>query len=405
MITTRACDLHFPRSGAGVMSGAACETTATFDTAKGDFIIHTPHAAAAKNWISQGCHAESAVILANLIDSGGTNRGPHLFWARIGTMQRNKSVAPLKGVTVGSVPTKTALASLDNAVISFDAFRVPASSLLSRYAEVDATSGAYVARLPKGCSRMEDVLISRLLTGRIVLSEYTLSVAVDLMRRSWKYVQGRELWRGKKEHGKKMAEMSNVQRAFADYGRCLAILTAFAASVREAVGCAIAEDRFDAAAAEGCCVAKFTCTSVAVDAVSAIRKTLGASALFEESRLGASSFVCYATCAAEGDNTIMELKVVGDVIRGRRPWLPCGMRPLTAAAGRAALAAYARLVATALPEGPGRDQGRAAPARHRMVARPPHDHRCVARAARRGRVVAESYERVMRPGHPTPVAF
>ena len=387
------------------MSGAACETTATFDTAKGDFIIHTPHAAAAKNWISQGCHAESAVILANLIDSGGTNRGPHLFWARIGTMQRNKSVAPLKGVTVGSVPTKTALASLDNAVISFDAFRVPASSLLSRYAEVDATSGAYVARLPKGCSRMEDVLISRLLTGRIVLSEYTLSVAVDLMRRSWKYVQGRELWRGKKEHGKKMAEMSNVQRAFADYGRCLAILTAFAASVREAVGCAIAEDRFDAAAAEGCCVAKFTCTSFAVDAVSAIRKTLGASALFEESRLGASSFVCYATCAAEGDNTIMELKVVGDVIRGRRPWLPCGMRPLTAAAGRAALAAYARLVATALWKGQAaikdgqllRDiaWSRA----HLMIidawlAQPGADASWL-----------ESYERVMRPGHPTPVAF
>lgn len=38
--------------------------------------------------------------------------------------------------------------------------------------------------------------------------------------------------------------------------------------------------------------------------------------MFANSQLGASSFVCNATCAAEGDNTIMELKVVGDLIKG-----------------------------------------------------------------------------------------
>lgn len=41
--------------------------------------------------------------------------------------------------------------------------------------------------------------------------------------------------------------------------------------------------------------------------------------MFENSKLGAASFVCNATCAAEGDNTIMELKVVGDLIKGGLP--------------------------------------------------------------------------------------
>merc|ERR1712021_190882 len=106
--------------------------------------------------------------------------------------------------------------------------------------------------------------------------------------------------------------MSNVRRAFVDYGQTLAVLQGFAAKTRGAVARAQEEGRFDPRAAEACCIAKFTCTSFGADICSVMRKVLGASALFEQQMLGASSFVCYATCAAEGDNTIMELKVVGD---------------------------------------------------------------------------------------------
>jgi alkylation response protein AidB-like acyl-CoA dehydrogenase len=348
----------FTEKGTGVLSGAACETTATLDAKKGEFVITSPTESAAKNWISQGKHAEWAVILANLIDASGTNRGPHLFWARIASRKKSllggapSAVTPLPGVSTSLVAPKTALSSLDNAIISFRDFRVPASALLSRYASLDASAGfAYNAALPSGCERMEDVLISRLLTGRICLSEYTLGVASDLTRRSWAYVEGRELWRGKKDVGKKMSEMSNVRRAFADYSRALAMLGKYAELTRERVGTALEEDRYDAMAAEGCCIAKFTCTAFAVDVVSVLRKTLGSAALFDASRLGASSFVCNATCAAEGDNTIMELKVIGDVIRRRRPLLPCGFALLATCAGRKAMSAYLALLATAFWRG------------------------------------------------------
>eukprot|EP00122_Pirum_gemmata_P019512 Pgem_evm1s18266 len=49
---------------------------------------------------------------------------------------------------------------------------------------------------------------------------------------------------------------------------------------------------------------------------------MGSQALFEDFWLGKSSFVANATCAAEGDNTIMELKVVQDMIRKRTKLFP-----------------------------------------------------------------------------------
>ena len=54
---------------------------------------------------------------------------------------------------------------------------------------------------------------------------------------------------------------------------------------------------------------KFLGTGFGVDATSACRKMMGTRAIQAESWLGDGSFVCNATCAAEGDNTIMELKV------------------------------------------------------------------------------------------------
>ena len=52
---------------------------------------------------------------------------------------------------------------------------------------------------------------------------------------------------------------------------------------------------------------------------------VGSQALYAESGLGASSFVANATCAAEGDNTIMELKLVQDMFRGRTSLFPVSL--------------------------------------------------------------------------------
>jgi hypothetical protein len=95
----------------------------------------------------------------------------------------------------------------------------------------------------------------------------------------------------------------------------LTIVAHFIAHTRERVGECIRQSLFPADVIEAVCICKFVGTSFGVDSISAIRKTLGSRALLEESRLGPSSFVANATCAAEGDNTIMELKIVGDLFK------------------------------------------------------------------------------------------
>jgi hypothetical protein len=214
----------FTEKGAGVLSGAGVETTATFDAASDSFVIHSPSDSkgSSKTWISQGLYAEQAVILAELIVDG-ESLGPHLFWADIADRQKAGGLfsggessgrpTPRKGVTIETLPAKTALKGLDNAFISFDHFKVARSCLLSRFCELEPTTSttssdggkkqqqqefAYATKLPKGVSRMLDLLIFRLLTGRIVLSEATTAHALSRLRHNWAYCLERKLWQGKR---------------------------------------------------------------------------------------------------------------------------------------------------------------------------------------------------------------
>ena len=247
----------FTEKGAGVLSGAGVETTATYNAGSDSFIIHSPTASSHKVWISQGLHAERAVILAELIIDG-TKYGPHLFWARIG--ERGTKDGSLNnnvpGVICTTLPPKSALRGLDNAYIAFDKFEVPRKALLCRFCTVEK-GGKYSQSLPAGTSRMIDLLISRLLTGRICLSEGTVAFALALVRRSWAHCSERELWRGRKPKGPKMATMPLISGGFRDYSRSLAIVATFIRHTRQRVAKAIQNDVFSADLVEATCMCKF----------------------------------------------------------------------------------------------------------------------------------------------------
>jgi hypothetical protein len=231
-------------------------------------------------------------------------------------------MTPVAGVTMKSLPRKTALLGLDNAYISFDNFEVSHFALLNRFSSIVEHTGEYKLHLPKGVTRMVDLLISRLLTGRIVLSEFTSNYAIALYRHSYKFATNRTLWKGKSAIGKKVSELPLFNAAFINYSRSLKIIDFFIASSRDRVVECIKNDKFTNNVVEATCISKFVGTSFAVDSTSVLRKLLGSQALFQESFLGESSFVCNATCAAEGDNTIMELKIVQDMFRGRTSLMP-----------------------------------------------------------------------------------
>ena len=140
-----------------------------------------------------------------------------------------------------------------------------------------------------------------------------------------------------------MSEMPLIKTTFRDYSRTVAVLQAFLEDTREKVADAIRTQNFTNDLIESTCMCKFLGTGFGVDCISAIRKQMGARALLADSNLGPESFLPNATSAAEGDNTIMELKIVQDVVRGRTSKLPLAMMTRVAighSAGRSAISAY-----------------------------------------------------------------
>jgi acyl-CoA oxidase len=367
----------FTELGAGVMSGAGAEATATYDPATDSFDIHSPTPSSTKTWISQGLYAEHAVIMANLLIPEATsnadkdknknkdnndnvangvtttvlkNHGPHLFFSRIQTYDGRGvfgKMTPLPGVTVSSLPQKASLPGLDNAYIKFDHFKVKRTQLLSRFSAV-SEKGVYSFSPPQGVTRMLDLLITRLLTGRVCLSEYSIALAQRLCRDAYSYAATRELWRGKKPAGEIMATKPLLRNMFTHYAHSLDMVAHYIKTVRFDVAQCIRDSRFPAHIIDAVGVCKFVGTSFAVDSISVLRKGMGARALLEESGLGAGSFVCNATCAAEGDNTIMELKLVGDLFKGGFtrlfPLLLLLRLVWRSAVGRRAVSVYCRKV-------------------------------------------------------------
>ena len=144
------------------------------------------------------------------------------------------------------------------------------------------------------------------------------------IQHNFAYCEQRELWKGRKPKGRMMSQCSLIRKTFRDYSRTTAILQSFIANTRERIADAIRnQSGFTDDLIEATCMCKFLGTGFGVDCVSVIRKTMGARSLQVGSMLGDESFLPNATSAAEGDNTIMELKVVQDIVRGRTskfPW-------------------------------------------------------------------------------------
>ena len=91
------------------------ETTATWDPATKEFIIHTPSTLAQKYWITNSAiHAKWAVVFAQLI-MGGVNEGIHAFLVRI--REENMSISP--GVVIEDMGHKFECNGVDNGKLWF----------------------------------------------------------------------------------------------------------------------------------------------------------------------------------------------------------------------------------------------------------------------------------------------
>jgi acyl-CoA oxidase len=136
-------------------------TTATYDPATDELVVHTPDVAARKDYIGGAARdGRMAAVFAQLATEGQSH-GVHCVLVPI----RDESGAPVQGVTIGDCGAKAGLAGVDNGRLTFDQVRVPRTNLLNRYGDIDET-GAYTSPIENSTRRFFTML-GTLVRGRV----------------------------------------------------------------------------------------------------------------------------------------------------------------------------------------------------------------------------------------------
>lgn len=141
------------------------ETTAVYDHAKEEFIIHTPSDEASKFWIGGAAlHAKICTVFAQLTING-KEEGPHAFVVRL----RDDFGHLSPGVRIEDNGPKMGLNGVDNGRIWFHHVRVPKDELLDAFATVD-DNGHYHSKI-KSVSQRFAVTVGALTAGRTIIAQ------------------------------------------------------------------------------------------------------------------------------------------------------------------------------------------------------------------------------------------
>jgi acyl-CoA oxidase len=147
------------------------ETTATYDPDAEEFVVHTPHPQARKDFIGNAArHGRMAAVFAQLIVGGGS-QGVHALLVPI----RDGRGRPLPGITIEDCGEKIGLNGVDNGRITFDQVRVPRDALLDRFAQV-TTNGRYTSSI-ENANRRFFTMLGTLVQGRVSVSGASISAS------------------------------------------------------------------------------------------------------------------------------------------------------------------------------------------------------------------------------------
>ena len=138
-------------------------TTATYDPATEEFVIHTPFRAAWKVFLGNAAlHGKAAVVFAQLITQG-VNHGVHALYVNVRDDEGNF----LPGIGGEDNGIKGGLNGVDNGTLHFTQVRVPRENLLNRYGDV-AADGTYSSPI-ESPGRRFFTMLGTLVQGRVSL--------------------------------------------------------------------------------------------------------------------------------------------------------------------------------------------------------------------------------------------
>jgi acyl-CoA oxidase len=160
-------------------------TTATYDPDAREFVVHTPHQAARKDYIGNAARdGRLAVVFAQLI-TDGRGRGVHALLVPI----RDEHGQPMPGVSIEDCGRKGGLNGVDNGRLSFDSVRVPREALLNHYGDV-APDGTYDSPIDND-NRRFFTMLGTLIRGRISVAGSAGSATKRALTIAVRYAQQR----------------------------------------------------------------------------------------------------------------------------------------------------------------------------------------------------------------------
>ncbi|KAI4909083.1 uncharacterized protein J4E92_010691 [Alternaria infectoria] len=148
------------------------ETTATFDSDRDEFVIHSPTISSTKFWpAGLGFSTTHGTVMARLI-VGDEDHGPHIFLVQLRSVEDG---TPMPGVKMGDVGLKLGYNEADNGFASFDNVRIPRSQMLMAHSQL--TSDGTFTKDPLRAKLSYSVML--LVRGRMP-SVFTVQLAQAL---------------------------------------------------------------------------------------------------------------------------------------------------------------------------------------------------------------------------------
>ena len=145
------------------------QTTATYDSEAGEFVVHTPTEEDCKDYIGNAARdGRIAVVFAQLV-VGGESRGVHALLVPL----RDDAGRVVEGVRIEDDGPKIGLNGVDNGRIWFDSVRVDRDALLDRYGEV-TEGGEYRSEI-ENRDRRFFTMLGTLIQGRVSVGGASIS--------------------------------------------------------------------------------------------------------------------------------------------------------------------------------------------------------------------------------------